>query len=196
MSRAKKIAPENATQAALALFWKYGYNQLGTRQLEQETGITRFTLQTSYGGKMAFFLSALDTYLDMFEIHASPNMTDGKLETLATWFEMRPNPSIFADISNNGCFLLNTAVEFSATDDRVNQRIDRFYHIVRNGFSNALTEIKNQHKVKKDFDINAMAETLLSATIGLNIMIRAAGDNSAGQVTANAIGKLVTSWAK
>lgn len=195
MSRAKKIAPENAIQAALSLFWQHGFNQLGTRQLEQETGITRFTLQTSYGGKMALFLTALDAYLDAFEIHAAPNMTDGKLESLAQWFEMRPNPPVFTEISSQGCFLLNTAVEFSKREPEINLRIERFYAMMRDGLRRALTEIKNQKAVSPEFDVDAMAETLLASTIGLNIAIRAAGDNAAGQTMADALGKLVRSWA-
>lgn len=195
LSREKKIAPENAIQAALNLFWLHGYNQLGTRQLEQETGITRFTLQTSYGGKMALFLTALDAYLDMFETHAAPNMTDGKLESLAEWFEMRPNPPIFAEISCQGCFLLNTAVEFSATDEQVNLRIERFYTMMRNGMHNALKAVKDQNNLSNELGIDVLVETLLGAAIGLNIVIRAAGDNAAGQTMADSLGKLIRSWA-
>ncbi|MBV1933634.1 MAG: TetR/AcrR family transcriptional regulator [Parvibaculaceae bacterium] len=60
MSRSRKVAPEEAVQAAMEAFWKHGYHELGTRQLEEETGITRFTLQTTYGGKKKLFLNALD----------------------------------------------------------------------------------------------------------------------------------------
>lgn len=195
MSREKKITPENAIKAALTLFWQYGYNQLGTRQLEQETGITRFTLQTSYGGKMSLFLTALDAYLDTFETHAAPKMTDGKLENLAKWFEMRPSPPIFIEISSQGCFLLNTAIEFSSTNAEVNKRIERFYGIVRSGLTNALTAIKQNQAVADDFDVEAMTEALLGATIGLNVVIRAAGDNAAGQKMADGMGKLIREWA-
>lgn len=196
MSRAKKIDPEKAIQAAMALFWQHGYNGLGTRQLEDQTGITRFTLQTSYSGKKSFFLSALDTYLDTFEALASPSMTDGSLDTIADWFIARTSPAEFADVACYGCLMLNSTVEFAAQDEDINQRAERFFVMVRNGFRCALTAVKKTGKVADDFDVDAMAEVCLSAAIGLNIVIRSAADNAAGKKMAQSIAVMVHSWAK
>ena len=83
MARTRNIEEEPALAAAVAAFWQHGYGVLGTRQLEAETGITRFTLQKSYGGKMALFGKALDAYLDQMESDLMPLMADGTLEGLA-----------------------------------------------------------------------------------------------------------------
>jgi TetR/AcrR family transcriptional repressor of nem operon len=195
MARSKKVDPEAAVQAAMMLFWKQGYMGLGTRQIEEETGITRFTLQTSYGGKMQLFLAALDTYLNIFETHGCPNMSDGDLNTIASWFEARTEPETFADIACYGCLMLNSLVEFAAQDRQVNLRRERFYRMVRSGFYSALRAAQQKGTVSSKFDVDAMAEVLLSSTIGLNIVIRSAADNSAGQKSAQSIGILVRSWA-
>ena len=196
MSRLKKIDPEAAVQAAMALFWKHGYNGLGTRQLEEETGITRFTLQTSYGGKKSLFLNSLDTYLDTFETHASPNMTDGSLETIAVWFETRVEPVMLADVACYGCLLLNSTVEFAAQDEDINLRAERFFNMVRGGFNKALSAAKQKGNLPSEFDVEAMAEVLLSGAIGLNIVIRSAASNSAGKSMANSVANMVRSWAR
>jgi len=196
LSRLKKIEPEAAVQAAMALFWKHGYNGLGTRQLEEETGITRFTLQTSYGGKKSLFLNSLDTYLDTFETHVSPNMTEGSLETIAVWFETRIEPVMLADVACYGCLLLNSTVEFAAQDEDINLRAERFFSMVRGGFQRALSAAKQQGNLSAEFDVEAMAEVLLSGAIGLNIVIRSAASNSAGKSMANSIASLVRSWAR
>jgi len=196
MPRLKKIDPEAAVQAAMALFWKHGYNGLGTRQLEEETGITRFTLQTSYGGKKSLFLNALDTYLDTFETHVSPNMTDGSLETIAVWFETRVEPVMLADVACYGCLLLNSTVEFAAQDEDVNLRAERFFNMVRGGFNKALSAAKQKGNLPSEFDVEAMAEVLLSGAIGLNIVIRSAASNSAGKSMANSVANMVRSWAR
>ena len=196
MSRLKKIDPGAAVQAAMVLFWKLGYNSLGTRQLEEETGITRFTLQTSYGGKKALFLMALDTYLDAFESQLCPNMSDGNLEPIATWFETRVEPAMLADVACYGCLLLNSTVEFAAQDEDINLRAERFFNMVRSGFHKALSAAKHKGNLSSEFDVKAMAEVLLSGVIGLNIVIRSAASNSAGKQIAYSIAKLVRSWAK
>lgn len=194
MSRAKKIDRAQAIPAAMALFWKHGYHTLGTRQIEDETGITRFTLQTSYGGKFSLFLSALDAYLDTFEAHAAPAMTDGSLEEIAAWFEARSAPVEFEDVASYGCLMLNSTVEFLAENDEVNQRADRFYAMVRGGFHAALTAVKEKNNVDSEFNVIEMAEVLLGAAIGLNIVIRSAASNSAGNNMARSVAALVRGW--
>lgn len=194
MPRAKKIDPEAAVQAAMALFWKHGYGGLGTRQLEEETGITRFTLQTSYGGKLPLFLSALDAYLDMFETHALPDATDGKLDSLAVWFENRAKPEMLADIACYGCLMLNSSVEFAAQNQQVSQRAARYFNMLHKGFYEVLTAVKKASGVASNFDANAMADVLMGATLGLNIVIRSAECNSAGTNMAESIATLVRSW--
>ena len=196
MSRTRKIAPEDAVQAAMTAFWQHGYNKLGTRQLEEETGITRFTLQTAYGGKWPLFLAALDAYLDAFELQLSPNMTDGDLDTIACWFENRVNPEMLPDAANYGCFLLNSTVEFADRNEELNLRAERFYALLRNGFRAALNAVKLKRGIAQDFNVTAMSEVLLSATVGLNIIIRSATAISAGKETAYSIAALVRGWEK
>lgn len=196
MARQRKTDPEAALQAAMVLFWEHGYGDLGTRQIEEETGITRFTLQTSYGGKMSLFLEALDAYLDAVEIHISPNMTDGELETIAAWFEMRVAPPVFADVTRYGCFMLNSSVEFFGENSFVNARTERFYKMFRGGLYKALVAVKAKGGVAPDFDEEAMAEMLYGAAIGVNVVIRAAGANEAGGPMAKAVAQLVRSWSQ
>lgn len=131
----------------MALFWKHGYGGLGTRQLEEETGITRFTLQTSYGGKLPLFLSALDTYLDMFETHALPGATEAPLDGLAVWFENRAQPEMFADIACYSCLMLNSTVEIAAQNQQLNQRAARYFDMLHNGFHCALSAAKETGSV-------------------------------------------------
>jgi len=194
MSRTKNIDAEQAIPAAMALFWKHGYHTLGTRQIEEETGITRFTLQTFYGGKFSLFLSTLDAYLDAFEMHAAPTMTDGNLDTIAAWFETRAEPAMFERIACYGCLMLNSTVEFLAENDEVNQRAERFYTMVRDGFRNALTAVKNENYLDADFNIDEMSEVLLGATIGVNIVIRSAASNAAGKNMGRSVASLVRGW--
>lgn len=195
MSRIRKSDPEQAMQSAMALFWKQGYSQAGTRQIEDETGITRFTLQTTYGGKMPLFLKTLDGYLDAFEVNAAPQMDDGKLDTIARWFEARMNPPIFSEMSCYGCMLLNASVEFLGQNTDVNERVDRFYTMIRAGFRTALTRVKDAGGVADDFDIAAMSEVLLGNAIAMNIVIRSARKNEAGAQMAQSTAYLIRSWA-
>lgn len=195
MSRSRKVAPEEAVQAAMEAFWKHGYHELGTRQLEEETGITRFTLQTTYGGKKKLFLATLDRYLDIFEGQGLPPTDGSGLEGLAAWFEVRPQPIMMPEVASYGCLMLNSTVEFMQGDEEVNQRAERFFTFIRGGFKASLKSIQDSGQLPQDFDIEAKAELLLGSSIGLNIIIRSATNNAAGMDLANSVSAMIRGWA-
>ena len=194
MSRSRKVEPGEAIQAAMALFWTHGYSSLGTRQIEEETGITRFTLQTTYGGKMKLFLTALDAYLDQFENSDLMRTSGGGLEGIAAFFEMRGNANAMPDIAAQGCFMLNSMIEFSSTESEIDKRADRYFEMLRNGFRNNLGQAKTDGTLRHGLNISEMTEVLLSATLGLNAKIRASGDHVNGEKMAASIANLVRDW--
>lgn len=181
--------------AAMAMFWKHGFSNLGTRQLEEETGITRFTLQTTYGGKMALFLDTLDTYLDQFET-SNLMLTAGKnIEGIARFFEIRVDSTIMPEMSCYGCLLLNSAIEFGATNDEINQRINRYLAILRASLRSGLTNPVGTGDAATKLTIDEKVEVLLGATLGLNALVRAANDNDVGQNMAKSVARMVRGWA-
>lgn len=195
MARSRKVEPEVALQAAMTAFWQHGYCSLGTRQIEDETGITRFTLQTAYGGKMPLFLKTLDTYLDLFENFTKLDPVHGNLEVLATWFEARVDPEIMPEPSCYGCLMLNTIVEFSAQNDEINQRVERYFAMLRNGFRAVLQAAKDNRTLPMDFDTEGKVEVLIGIALSLNIIIRAANHNLAGQHMATSTARMIREWA-
>lgn len=194
MARNRKIEAGTALQAALASFWRHGYGALGTRQLEAETGITRFTLQNVYGGKKPLFLLALDGYLDQMESDLIPSMNDGTVEGLARWFENRSSGQGLPEQARHGCMMIAAINEFSATDADVTEREERFQAMLRNGFRQTLTALRTNGVLAPALDLDAAVELLLAATIGLNVVVRGAGPSAAAHEVAQGIGRIVRSW--
>jgi len=116
MARHKKVSDQDALLAAINLFWQNGYHNVGTREIEAQTGITRFTLQTSYGGKKALFLKALDTYLDLTDRHLLAPLATADLKTLARWFDSPTIPQEFEGSVQSGCFMVNTITALGGQD--------------------------------------------------------------------------------
>ena len=195
MARSRKSDPEHALQAAISMFWKSGYAAVGTRQIEDEAGITRFTLQTSYGGKMALFLMAVDRYLDMFETVAPPVEPD-TLDALADWFTFFLAPPVMPECMAYGCFLLNTLIEFGGASSEVNQRASRYYRLLGGRFELALEHLKRLGQLPGDFDVRQGAQLLQSSTIGMNVLIRAANSSEAGRPSIDACRSMIHGWAR
>jgi TetR/AcrR family transcriptional repressor of nem operon len=196
MSRSRKVDPAKAIEAAKLLFWQHGYHGLSTRQIEEQTGLTRFTLQTSYGGKKSLFLQALDEYLNDFSNYLFKVGAADFLERVAAWFEARANPEKMPPAGNFGCFMLNTTIEFVGQDDDINVREDRYMTMLRDGFSEALGAAKKQGPLSVDFNIAEHAELLLGLALGLNVVIRASANTAAGADLAASSAAMVRSWRK
>jgi len=181
--------------AATQLFWREGYTNVGTRQVEEETGITRFTLQTTYGGKLALFLAVLDHYLDLFENGGAPAPDIGSLNELALWFEGFATPSSNADMACFGCLMLNSIAEFGATNPEVSKRAERYFSLLRSRLIVGLQRLQKQGAVKGDLNIPHQVELLLGSVIGMNIIVRSAGQSAAANALATATGTTIRSWA-
>jgi TetR/AcrR family transcriptional repressor of nem operon len=196
MSRSRKVEPEAAVNAAVAMFWKHGYCNLGTRQLEEETGITRFTLQTTYGGKMSLFLVALDAYLDAFEGSRMAAAAAEDIEGIASFFEIRAQGADMQEMSCLGCLMLNSMIEFSAQNPEVNRRAERYASLLRGCFTTALKTALKRGALGPEVDIDARVDVLFAATLGLNAVMRSTQGSIVVNELAKSIAGLVRGWDK
>ena len=194
MSRSRKVEPEVALAAATSAFWAHGFHNLGTRQIEEETGITRFTLQTQYGGKKQLFLAVLDSYLDQLEATGFGHSAANGLEGVAQFFDHRGDASGAASVAGRGCLMLNVLVEFSSTDVEINQRGERYFAMLHQAFSKAFTISQSRGHLRDDFDVDNAVEVLLAATMGLSAIYRSNQDRQAGARMSRAIAALLRSW--
>lgn len=195
MPRSRKVEADTALQSAQIAFRELGFDGLGTRELEERTGITRFTLQTSYGGKKALYLRTLDAYLDAFEAFATPFFGQGGLSEIAGFFRNRVSGGD-ADDMRFGCSALNALMEFGGRDAEVNMRRDRYLHLWRDCFSAALSNAKRTGMCASTLNIEMETEHLLAGVLGLNALIRAFGANQAGANMANALAQHVEALAR
>lgn len=194
MARSRKVEAATGVNSAMSLFWRDGFHNSGTRQIEEETGITRFLLQTTYGGKMKLFLTALDAYLDYFENMALLGQPNDDLESIAVFFETRGNADLMPKAACHGCFMLNSMIEFSRNNTEINQRADRYFDMLRAGFRAALRRSQDDGTLGAVFDIEQKIEVLLSSALGLNVAIRANDNPEAGAHMAASIAALIREW--
>lgn len=196
MARAKKTPPETALAAAMFLFWKEGFHSLGTRQIEEETGITRFTLQATYGGKKALFLLTLDNYLDLFESHLAPEMQKGGLDGLSRWLRQIPLPAEMRQHLANGCLMINSILEFPRDDRDIAARTERYFALLRSNFQQVLETAAATGQLRPEVDCALAAETLFAISIARNVTNKSTANNAAPETLGAATSSLINTWRK
>lgn len=185
MARARKTSDEDVIMAARALFWQHGYAGVSTRQIEAETGLTRFTLQTVYKGKMALYLMVLDDYLHMIETQFLKSDAAG-LPALIDWFSRRSDPTRMPEVARFGCLMMNAVIEFHGDDPEVNARTQQYFGMIKGFLARHLEgQVDNPE---------AKANLLAASTLGLNAVIRASGDMAAGKALSDSIVQTIEAW--
>jgi TetR/AcrR family transcriptional repressor of nem operon len=176
MVRAQKVDSEIALRAAGLAFMECGYSGMSTRDLEKRSGITKFSLQTKYGGKKALFLMALDLYLDELLPWIDRSVSQ---DGIADFFRMRADDTRMPEQGRFGCLMVNALSEFGATDPEVSVRSNRYFEGLRRAFKSELQKRRGEGVLDMSVEIELEAERLVVSMIGLNSAIRTYGSNSA-----------------
>ncbi|WP_299107392.1 TetR/AcrR family transcriptional regulator [uncultured Winogradskyella sp.] len=121
MARKKQYNEAEVLEKAMNLFWKNGYESTSMQMLEQEMGINKFSIYSSFGNKHGLFLESLKQYKS--RVHAVlekfKNGTKG-VEDIKQFFYDSVT-SNFKDDNLKGCFVTNTYNEFSENEDELIQ---------------------------------------------------------------------------
>ncbi len=194
MARKRKTDHDSAVAGALDLFWRRGYHGASTRELEQQTGLTRFTLQTTYGGKEKFFLKTLDTYLDNAEARHFPDSDGCSLDDLAEWFRGIASADRMPRIEDAGCLAFNAISSFDRTDPEVNARIERYLTVLEGRFAAILSRVKADGAIRSEVNPDEAARVLIGLLLGLHTIMKARTSDQFPQSYAEAAVGLIEGW--
>ncbi|NOD62061.1 TetR family transcriptional regulator C-terminal domain-containing protein [Ruegeria sp. HKCCD9179] len=194
MARKRKTDHDSAVAGALDLFWRRGYHGASTRELEQETGLTRFTLQTTYGGKEKFFLKTLDTYLNNAEAQHFPDPDTYSLDDLAGWFRGITSTERMPKIEDAGCLAFNSISSFDRSDLEVNARIERYLTALEGRFAAILSQAKDDGAIRSETDPDEAARVLIGLLLGLHTIMKARTSDQFPQSYAEAAVGLIEGW--
>lgn len=194
MPRKKKIESEAAIAAALNVFWQSGYAGAGTRDIEDQTGITKFTLQKSYGGKEGLFLETLDAYLDAAEAKHFPSAEDFDVEALAVWFEQLMSTEKMPLIEHSGCLAFNSIGGFDRANEKINSRIVRYISGFEQRVERILAREAAKGKLSDSLTPSQMAQVLVTQLLGLHALIKARQSDAFAQSYGVACVAMLRGW--
>ena len=194
MSRPRKADHATAVEAAKYAFMRNGFAGTSTRQIEECSGLTRFTLQTSYGGKMPFFLEVLDAYQESVEANFFPNPATTDLEALALWFERLSTPDFMPKMGDKGCMILNSIEEFKRDGGQIDQRIDRYFATLQSRFSQIIANSADQKVNADNTDSQERARILISLLLGISLTIRARTSDAFPLSYTSAAAAMIRGW--
>lgn len=167
----KQYSRDDALKAAMALFWRQGFESTTYDDLVQETGASRYGLYGDFGDKRDLYLAALDRYRDVMvtALLGELERRDAGLEALFAYFQ-RLGDGKLHPTRCPGCFLAQAAVETANHDEEVAKRVRAHFARQRRSFRRALDNAKQNGNLPKAIDPERYAELLVALVQGLAVM--------------------------
>ncbi|MFC4118717.1 TetR/AcrR family transcriptional regulator [Nonomuraea zeae] len=175
MARTKEFDPETALQAALELFWERGYEATSMADLVERLGIARASIYGTFGGKRELYLKALERYLEQHDVVEPLSQPGPALPALRAFLDSYVAECL-ADELRRGCMVVNTAVEFGASDPVVSRRVVASWAGLETALASTLVRARAQGEIPAEKDPHALARFLLVLLQGLRVLGRADPD--------------------
>lgn len=172
MPREREFEPEEALERIMCLFWRKGYLDTSIDDLVRETGVSRYGLYGTFGGKKDMLLAALDRYRDRVvgPRVAAMEQPGASLPELHGYFDALRIPS---DADGFGCLMCNMAVELAPHDTESSDKVDTHMNRLTAAFENALSNAKDAGQLDPGIDPSDFAAFLTSTVQGTAVLARA-----------------------
>lgn len=168
MARPKEFEVDEALEAALNVFWDYGYTATSLNDLMKNMGLNKGSLYGTFGDKQTLFLMALDRYetrslQQMQEILERPGSVKAAIRM---WLAVVYG-NCCSDKGFRGCFHYNTILEMFSHDEAIAKRIKQHVQSMEKLFYKALEREKAQGEFSSTLDSTLTAQFFINSTAGL-----------------------------
>ncbi|WP_085316132.1 TetR/AcrR family transcriptional regulator [Derxia lacustris] len=174
MARPREFDEAAVLDAAVACFWRYGYEATSVRDLAKSMGMTGASLYNAFGDKLGLFRRALEHYLD-----GSVRARIARLEALespraavAAFLDELVNASV-NDRQRRGCMLVNTALELAPHDAVLRRLVARELADIEGFFRGRLEAAQAAGELAADASVDDLARLLLGVVLGMRVLARA-----------------------
>ena len=185
MARPKSYDRDEVIQKAKDAFWEHGYQALGVRAIEAQTGLGSFALRTDFGGKEQLLLEALAAYREEMETYVARVLDDSDdVETIAQVLEQMITPHE-GSMRRFGCLMTALVSELqSIGSEPVSAAVNSHFDRIGSAVSNLVKRAQSAGKAQSDVEPETCGAFVVGVVGGLQTINRRAGriDAAAGFV--------------
>ena len=166
---------DEATDKAIRVFWKKGYEGTSMTDLIDGMGINKGSLYNAFGSKRALFDRALLRYDQQNRgvMLAELASFEDPVAAVTELFDRMIDAGC-ADPQNLGCFLINTAQDLPNQTPDVAEIVRRSLAEIESFFSTMLHRAQANGQIPDGLDVPSTAQSLLAMFVGLRLLSRGA----------------------
>ncbi|GFE65730.1 TetR/AcrR family transcriptional regulator [Litoreibacter roseus] len=195
MARPRSYEQDEVIARVRDAFWECGYQGLGIRAIEEQTGLGRFAIRTVFGGKEGLMAEAMRVYTQDTETYVlAPMRARDDVDALVEMLEgmVAPHPETRRHF---GCLMVNTSIEnASLGSEMLGNAVATHFGALRTEVV-ALTERgQAAGRIRADLDPATCAEFVVGSVMATMVLNRAAADASGGAAYVSEAVRTIRSW--
>ena len=167
----------SAISAAKEVFWRQGYDEASIEEVVQATGLNRYALYNSFGGKLEIFLAALESYHEERKQLFMSVLGDPERSPMDAIREVSEFCMSQMAERGTGCLMSNIALEVSHHDEIIAERVNTYLEEIRSAKEMALTQAEERGELNPAITPSEGAALLVSNMLGMGALAR----NGAGR---------------
>jgi TetR/AcrR family transcriptional repressor of nem operon len=177
VSRTREFDSDEVLDAALAAFWRKGYEATSLADLLAATGLSRQSLYNAFGDKHALYVASLRRYADVGVGRMSEALESGSVRAAVR--------KVFEGVDldpgcERGCFLVNATAELVPRDVEVSRLAASALARHERAFAQALRRgVREGELHMSPRRIEQTARFLAGALQGLRLMVKVVPDSAA-----------------
>ena len=172
--RPREFDPEEALEAATAVFWKHSYSGTQVDKVAAAMGMSKPSVYAAFGSKSDIYLATLDSFCEGL-LSAVDNASKSKKpakDTLVDFFEMEID-FYCQDTPPRGCFLFCTAPAETANNPKIQKKLASMIQKIDRGFVKLINQAKEKGELTAELDSESMAVNLQAILQTITIRARA-----------------------
>lgn len=175
----KNFDLDEATDKAINVFWKKGFEGTSMADLTDGMKINKGSLYNAFGSKKALFDRAFLRYdrLNRQEMIRQLDQMEDPVAAIETLFEGLIEETR-NDPENKGCLLINTALELPNHNADVQEMVSAALGEFEAFFARTVRRGQQSGSIPKSINPNEAAKSLLALVVGLRVLARGAFDAS------------------
>ena len=191
--RPREFDVEGALDEAMGLFWRKGYRDTTTRDLEAALGITQSSLYRAFGSKAELLHAVFDRYQALIDQQLlNPLLNDDAGLASVDRFFARLGDWLTAD-GARGCLIGRMMSERAQPEPDIEERLAQYRAKLRDVFETALGRAAAAGELPRD-TVQSRASVLVAMVLGLNLAIQAGYDGESQRALARGIRGEIARW--
>ena len=170
--RPREFDEKEALEAALGVFWKFGYEGTSCEDLLDAMGLNPGSMYAAFGDKRALYDKAFELFCDnlvgqgMTILNGPGTPLENVRALIQCWADH------MADPDGKGCFVDNTLIEFGTEKRGVAELARRVHHRIQRVLEEKLTAARDDGELTSELEPAALAAFLINTKQGLSVMAR------------------------